>query len=166
MKRKGYDFQRANHLTHRPFNPELDLKRHVGKIPDPKSEDYSVVVSRKAVRKMMVRLNGFEDPGQDSIKFYVARQQTPCLPFTGHSRTNMIYGTWRKQNRGRWFWVQTGPSLNPAQFKAAEAAGDDNPEGWEQQWISPHWTRPVYWIEDSKVYTATDYRYTDPKEEE
>ena len=141
MKRKGYNFRRAPHLTWRPADPKRDVGKDGTHIPT----NYCV-----PVRCLDTNAVG-------NIK------DAPCLPGLAHSRTNMAYGQWRKQNRGKYFWVRTKPALNPADFKIAEARMN-NPEGWEQHWIDPYWTCPVYWIEDGTVWVSTAYRQTDPDE--
>lgn len=148
MKRKGIHFKYAPHLTFREGDPTRDF-RSDGR---PVEKHHIVIVRRSKV-----------EPDEKGDITWDQVQKAPCLPFSGHSRSNMVYGsTYRKQTRGRWFEVQTKPTLNPAQFKAAEAAGDDNPEGWEQQWFDTYWTSTIYWVEDGCVYTAPDPTYRDP----
>lgn len=170
MKRKGYDFKPAQHLTFRGSRPE-DVSMYLGKFGTdhvsrrPGGGAYLVIVSKTQIEKTM-RAQFGATPANHWRAYRQATEIAPCLPFSGHSRTNMIYGTWRKRNGGRWFNVRTKPSLNPAQYKEAERAGEENPEGWEEKWFDVHWTRPIYWVEKMQVYTATTYTHQNPKEEE
>ena len=142
MKRKGYEFRRAPHLTWR----HADETRDKGRDGTPIARGYFVPVRCQDCNAV------------GNIK------DAPCLPGLAHSRTNMAYGPWRKRNQGKYFWERTKPVLNPADFKAAEERGDKNPEGWEQRWINPYWTCPVYWIEGNTVYQSTAYCNRDPED--
>jgi len=161
MKRKGLHFRPAHHLTFRDIRPE-DEARFTGKgFNYFKHGDwvggYAVILSIKRVEKQMKALFGKIPDRETSPDEYwdnrlEAKKVTPCQAFSGHSRTNMVYGKWRRNTGGCWFWVRTKPVLTPAEFKASEQTGDDNPEGWEREWFTEYWTQPVYWIEDGYVY--------------
>lgn len=154
MKRKGYEFKLARHLTFRDAQArdlESDTYKGSRRYKDPSAyRAYAVIVPVRAC---------INDEGEFDVE---KREQAKALPFTGWSRTNMVYGAWRRQTRGRHFPIRTKPALTPAQYKVLEAAGDDNPEGWEQRWFEAYWTAPVYWIENGSVYTATRHTYEDP----
>ena len=147
VKRKGHNFRHAKGLTFRSALP-TDRTTDGGEIP----WNYCVVVKTRSC---------LDENGEYSSEL---RRVAPMHgTIEGHSRTNMIYsGSWRKQNRHKWFQVQTKPSLNPTQFKAAEEAGDDNPEGWEVHLFDYYWTAPIYWIEDGCVFQDTRHRYSNP----
>jgi len=147
MKRKGINFKRAPHLTFR--NPLPGETQTNGR----PLRDHHVVIVR--VKDCLDADGNFSQ----SLRAEAPMHGT----VEGHSRSNFVYGgPWRKQSRGKWFHVQTKPTLTPAQYKAAEASGEDNPEGWTQQWFDNYWTAPMYWVEDGAVYSATRSTHTNP----
>jgi hypothetical protein len=135
MRRKGIDnFRRANHLTWRYADP----KRDVDASGDPIHSGYAVPV-RAADCEVL-------PPNEDNGRLYYDSDsiaEAPCLKGLRFSRSNMAYGPWRRQTRGRYFHV------------AAETC---------VRWFDVYWTCPVYWVEDNVVYRGTVYRHTDPQE--
>lgn len=164
MRRKGIDFKLARHLTWRHFNAETDVDKCGGY-----DADY-FARSPHGSYCVIVRVSDCTiDEDEGTGRRYLNRESVdnaPCIPFDAWSHANMVYGKWRRQTRGRWFWVQTKPNLTPAEYKAAEAAGDENPEGYVQKWHDVYWTCAVYWVEGGYVYHGTVRSYTDPHAEE
>jgi hypothetical protein len=141
MQRKGYNFKRAPHLAFRDIIPDFDgdkLRSDWRKAPKDYRSGYSVVVSLKAVWKVL-GLKTWENAEWE--EYSEAIKKVPCLPFTGWSRTNMIYGIWRKRN---------------------QPVSIDHGDG-TCHWQEHYWTRTVYWIEDAQVFTATDRCYDEKK---
>jgi len=151
MRRKGYEFKRADHLTYRMYDPERDADRHTSG-SEPGSGSYVVIVSYKkcgqsgpcsycgAASESACQAQGcLWDPRVTQYDV----GQAPCLPFACWSRTNMLYGKWRKNKEGTGRWFRGGDSTN--------------------QWCETYWTCPVYWVEGGRVYTSTAYRKTDPE---
>ena len=166
MRRKGHQFKRATHLTFR-YVQERDLTeayRGTMERDVERMTAYAVIVPVRAC---------LDDEGKFDVE---KREAAKALPLSGWSRTNMLYGIWRKQTRGRRFWVPL-KSLSKehqkawrANFKHDTKCGLDTSywyqgEGDEVQvhhWMSTYWTETVYWVEDACVYTATLYTHEDP----
>jgi hypothetical protein len=156
MRRKGYQFKHAPHLTFRPAQ-ERDLEQHTGEHKptwDDRQSAYCVIVPVKRC---------LDEDGRFSHEL---REQAKCLPFDGWSRTNMLYGgVWRKQTRGTHFWVRLSelPLEERAQWLKSEAErgnqvhwdDDTKVDGRVAKWFAVYWTRTTYWVEDAAVYTAT-----------
>lgn len=189
MQRKGITFRPAHHLTWRFFNPKMDADRCDSYDADyferSPHTNYVVIVALSWCERSgnCVYCDWPEDKHNED-EFPLSHRRTksaincrafqpsittedlnaaPCMPFDSWSRTNMVYGRWRRNSRGGWFGVRTKPQLTPAAYKAAEAAGDDNPEGWQDQWFDTYWTCPVYWVEDGQVYHGTIRTHETPR---
>lgn len=141
MKRKGFDFKFARHLTFRNFIPDLDGDQLQSDWRNLTSDyrQYSVIIPVRAVFKAM-GLN----PGERSEPkaWFEMLDKVPCLPFSGWSRTNMVYGVYRKQNRSRHVLIDG-----------------------ESHLLNHYWTQPIYWVENASVYVATGHylRERDPR---
>jgi len=147
MKRKGIDFAFAPHLGFRNVT-ELDLQLHCtddSKTWSDSRRGHCVITSRKT---------------------------GDVVPFSGWSRTNMVYGgKYRKQTRGVRNWERLS-TLNAWDRKLWEdqdaADGDvvewdeDRKDGYVPVWHDVYWTSTTYWVEDGCVYTATSRHFENP----
>jgi len=181
MKRKGHQFKRAHHLTFRDAQErDLEPDTYKGRLPRAWKREmaaYAVIVPVQAC---------LDDEDEASAILRTARidldklQAAKALPFTGWSRTNMVYGVWRKQTRGRRFWVKLDTLPKNAQktwraghvedlaadrttFSTAHYPWHEDEDGVQvHHWFDTYWTQAVYWIEDAVVYTATIHTHEDP----
>ena len=169
MRRKGYDFKLANHLTYRFFNPETDVDRCVDYDAEyferSPHDSYVVIIPVKAC---------LDENGDFQEEL---RQAAQPIKFDNWSRTNMVYGAgWRKQTRGTRHWVRFA-DLEPDEKAALIEFEHDHPgcpqvrwdneegeapDGWHAKWFDTYWTSTIYWVENGRVYTATTRRMTDP----
>jgi hypothetical protein len=153
MRRKGYDFRLAPHLTFRTSEPEKDTDAH----GDPLRAHMAVPVRLKDCEVMV------------DGHLHIAPRQARCLPNLTFTRTNMAYGPWRHRSRGKFAWrrLESLSAANQAYYR--EQAQEDPSiiqRGYVWTYCDEYWTRPVYWIEDGRVYRATAYSYTDPDAKE
>lgn len=166
MIRKGMEFKLARHLTWRTFNPETDLDQCRGYDAEyferSPHDSYCVIVP----------VSRCELDPEDSR--YITRESVEaakCLPFDGWSRTNMVYGNWRKQTRGRYFWLSVDDERVDAEtLKYRKLLAEDDPQvartldrGLIPIWFDTYWTCAVYWVENNRVYYGTIQRYEKPK---
>jgi len=156
MRRKGIEVRRVKHLIFRDGNPETDVDAH----GDPIHSGYAVPVRVKDC-KPRPAANG-------DIYFDKADiEAAPCLPNLIFTRSNMAYGPWRKQTRGKYVW-RLLDSLPEDERMFVLGQAEDEPalirNGYAMIFASVYWTRPVYWIEDGRVYRGVTYAYEDPKE--
>lgn len=110
LKRKGYTFKEAPHLVFRQYDPEIDKRTGEDFVAgSPDREFYNVVVSYKAVLRRLGKA-WYEETTHE--EFSEAKNNTPCIPFFGWSRTNMIYGKARKSPHGYYtrpiYWIEDG----------------------------------------------------------
>jgi hypothetical protein len=174
MKRKGYQFKRARHLTFRYVQARDLEEAYRGTMPRDidRMTAYAVIVPVQAC---------LDDEDEASTILRTSRidrdklQAAKALPITGWSRTNMVYGIWRKQTRGRRFWVKLSSLSKEHQkawrdnYKHDSHCGIDtsywySDEGGVQvhHWCTTYWTKTIYWVEDAIVYTATTHTHEDP----
>lgn len=98
----------------------------------------------------------------------MSRRDGTLRPWAGWSRTNMLYGPWRKQTSGRRFWVRLTSLDGETQRDlrgnhAADRKAGYGTDWWREDkhgtmvshWFDEYWTHPVYWVEDAVVYRAT-----------
>lgn len=155
MRRKGYDVRVVHHLTFRRGNPETDKDARGEAIHD----GYVVPVRVKDCKPR---------PAADG-RIYLDRDDllaAPCLPDLIFTRSNMAYGPWRKQTRGKYAWRlldDLDPALQAAYRENADKACIRHDHVWHYHEI--YWSRPVYWVEDGRVFRGTVYRYNDPHAE-
>ena len=116
MKRKCIQFRPAHHLTFRsPITGDLDARG-------------DAILKTRSGYVVIVRVKDCLD---DHGKWNEAcRDVAPMHGPHTYSRSNMVYGGWRKQS---------------------------NANGWP-----PHWTSPVYWVENGRVHRGTVHAYKDP----
>ena len=177
MKRKGINFKRARHLYFRPCQ-EADLasKAYTPRVMrcdwEPSRAAYVVIISVK---------DCLDDQGEwdhDRV------EDAPARPFTGWSRTNMVYGPYRKQTQGRRFWVRLNTltkkeqrswrkghaadvkagrtTLDTMQHACFDHDGEDADDPQVHHWFDTYWTSSTYWVEDACVYRATSHTHEDP----
>jgi hypothetical protein len=157
------EFKLARHLTWRPMRPE-----DAPQCSDP-SYDEEYLRNRHGAYTVIVPVSRCEIEGG-----YITRESldaAKCLPFSGWSRTNMVYGNWRKQTRGRYVWLEIDDERVTADdLKYRKLLAEDDPDvartlerGLIPIWFDTYWTRSVYWVEDNRVYYGTSYRYEEPK---
>ena len=158
MKRKGYNVRPIRHLIFRDGNPETD----VDAFGVPIHSGYAVPV-RVADCKPRPAANG-------DIYFDKADiEAAPCLPNLIFTRTNMAHGPWRHQTRGKYVWRRLDRLPEDVQATARRQAEDEpglirnNHVMW---YAAQYWTRPVYWIENGRVYRGVAYAYENPNTEE
>lgn len=154
MKRDGIKFRRCNHLTARYADPERDVDAE----GNPIHSGYTVPVR---VKDCQVTSGGLIL--RDSIK------KAPCLSNLTMSRTNMAYGSWRRQTQGRRDWVRLDSdylSDGERNFYERHPEHVQQTQGtaWVPIWKEVYWTKAVYWVEDGNVYHGTIHRFGDPKE--
>lgn len=149
MTRKGHNFRHAPHLTHRSVLPG-DLDSNGCQV-----EEYYVIIVRVA--------DCLDSNGNFSFEL---RKGAPAHTNLAYSRTNMGYGSYRKMNHSKGFWVQVRPYLTTVQYKAAEEElaknGTPIPQSEEWQVFAHYWSCPIYWLESGSVYTASSPTYRDP----
>jgi hypothetical protein len=146
MIRKGIRFRKANHLHYRYANPEIDKEIN----GEPLSKNYVVITRWK---------DCLDDEGNyDEEKAL----QAPCVPNTGHSRTNMLYGSFRKHERSIQVWV------GPKKILPGDIVLDVNTiavDPGQARFLvrrEKYWTLSVYWVEDGVVYQGTIQHWQEP----